>query len=78
MARRSQPSRRARKANGLYDSAAIDGNKVSLVLTIDYEGQPMTISYVGTVADDSINGSADFGGLAQGSFSAKRKEAPKP
>ena len=61
-----------------YDRAAIEGDKVSLVLTIDYEGQPMTIAYVGTVTDDSINGSADFGGLAQGSFSAKRKEAPKP
>lgn len=61
-----------------YDSAAIDGDKVTLVITIDYQGQPMTISYMGTVTDDQINGSADFGGLAQGSFSAKRKEAPKP
>ncbi len=61
-----------------YDSAAVEGDKVSLVLTIDYQGQPMTISYLGTVADDAINGSVDFGGLAQGSFSAKRKEAPKP
>ncbi len=61
-----------------YDSAAIDGDKVTLVITIDYQGQPMTISYMGTVTDDQINGSADFGGLAQGSFSAKRKEAAKP
>lgn len=61
-----------------YDSAALDGDKVTLVLTIDYQGQPMTISYMGTVSDDAINGSADFGGLAQGSFSAKRKDAPTP
>lgn len=61
-----------------YDSAAVDGDKVSLVLTINYEGQPMTISYLGTVTENEINGSADFGGLAQGSFSAKRKEAAKP
>ena len=61
-----------------YDSAAIDGDKVSLVLTIDFQGQPMVISYLGTVTENEINGSADFGGLAQGSFSAKRKEAPKP
>ena len=60
-----------------YDSTSVDGAKVTLVLTIDFQGQPMTITYVGTVADNQINGSADFGGLAQGSFSAKRKDATK-
>jgi hypothetical protein len=60
-----------------YDSVAIDGSKVTLVLTIDYQGQPMTITYSGTVTDNSINGSADFGGLAMGSFSATKKELPK-
>ena len=58
-----------------YDSTSVDGNKVTLVLTIDFQGQPMTITYSGTLADKSIDGSADFGGLAMGSFSAKRKEA---
>ena len=58
-----------------YDSTVVDGNKVTLVLTIDFQGQPMTITYTGTLADKSIDGSADFGGLAQGSFSAKRKPA---
>ena len=58
-----------------YDSVAVDGNKVTLVLTIDFQGQPMVITYMGTIADTSIDGSADFGGLAQGSFSAKRKVA---
>ena len=56
-----------------YDSTAVEGDKVTLVLTIDFQGQPMTITYLGTIADKSIDGSADFGGLAQGSFSAKRK-----
>jgi hypothetical protein len=60
-----------------YDSAAADGNKVTLVMTIDFQGQPMTITYMGTLADNQINGSADFGGMAQGSFSAKRKDAAK-
>ncbi|MGC4082356.1 MAG: hypothetical protein QM736_09685 [Vicinamibacterales bacterium] len=54
---------------------SVDGNKVTLVLTIDFQGQPMTITYMGTLADGQINGSADFGGLAQGSFSAKKKDA---
>jgi hypothetical protein len=59
-----------------YDSTALDGKTVTLVLTIDFQGQPMTITYNGTVDDKAINGSADFGGLALGSFSAKKKDAP--
>ena len=55
----------------------LEGDQLTLVITIDYQGQPMTITYQGRVADTSINGSADFGGLAQGSFSATRKDAAK-
>lgn len=58
-----------------YDSTSVDGDKVTLVLTINFQGQPMTITYTGTVVSDQIVGSADFGGMAQGSFSAKRKPA---
>jgi hypothetical protein len=60
-----------------YDSTLIEGDKLTLVITIDYQGQPMTITYSGTVTDTSINGSADFGGLAMGSFSATKKQAEK-
>lgn len=60
-----------------YDSTQVDGNKVTLVMTIDFQGQPMTITYMGTLADNQINGTADFGGMAQGSFSAKKKDAAK-
>jgi hypothetical protein len=72
----------ARGAQGqrAYDSAAIKGKDITLVITIDFEGSPMIITYNGTVSDGAaINGSADFGGLAEGSFSAKRpaKEEPK-
>jgi len=58
-----------------YDSTAVEGDKVTLVMTIDFQGQPMTITYAGTVSGTDINGAADFGGLAQGSFSAKKKAA---
>lgn len=60
-----------------YDNTLLDGDKLTLVITIDYQGQPMVITYSGTVADSSINGSADFGGLAMGSFSATKKQADK-
>ncbi len=60
-----------------YDSMHLDGTTLTFVITVDYEGQPMVITYTGTIVDKSINGSADFGGLAMGSFSANRKEPAK-
>ena len=58
-----------------YDSMQLEGNKLTLVITIEYSGSPMTITYFGTVSEKTMEGSADFGGLATGTFSAKRKEA---
>lgn len=58
-----------------YDSVAVEDDKVMLVLTINFQGQPMTITYSGTRNGTQIDGSADFGGMAQGSFSAKKKPA---
>ncbi len=58
-----------------YDTTSVEGDKVTLVLTVDFQGQPMTITYAGTVTGTDINGAADFGGLAMGSFSAKKKAA---
>lgn len=61
-----------------YDSMALDGASITLVLTVDYQGSPMVITYTGTVDGKVMNGAADFGGLAQGSWSAARKEPEKP
>ena len=62
-----------------YDSIAVEGTKITMVVTIAYNGSPMVITYTGTVDGDKVmNGGADFGGLAQGNWSAARKpEAPK-
>ena len=40
----------------------------------DFQGTPVYIVFSGTVADDSMSGSADFGGMVQGDWSAKRAE----
>lgn len=53
-----------------YDSAAVDGNNVTLVVTISYEGSPMVITYSGKIDGTKMEGTADFGGLATGTFSA--------
>ena len=53
-----------------YDSVAVEGNTISLVLTISYNGSPMTITYNGKIDKDKMEGEADFGGLATGTWSA--------
>ena len=53
-----------------YDSVAVDGSTITLVLTISYNGSPMTITYNGTIENEKMDGEADFGGLATGTWSA--------
>ena len=56
-----------------YDKVVLKGNDVILVLTIDYEGSPMTITFTGVIAGGQMSGVADFGGLGDGTWSATRK-----
>jgi hypothetical protein len=53
-----------------YDKVAIEGSNITLVVTITYEGSPMVITYTGKIDGAKIEGEADFGGLATGTFSA--------
>ena len=53
-----------------YDSVAVEGNKITLVVTISYNGSPMVITYNGTVDKEQMGGEADYGGLATGTWSA--------
>lgn len=53
-----------------YDKVAVEGSDITLVVTISYEGNPMVITYTGKIDGGKIEGSADFGGLATGTFSA--------
>ena len=53
-----------------YDSIAVEGNKITLVITISYNGSPMTITYNGKIDGPKMEGDADFGGLATGTWSA--------
>jgi len=56
-----------------YDSVAIEGSNITMVITIDYNGSPMVITYVGKIDGAKIEGQTDYGGLATGTFSAARK-----
>ena len=56
-----------------YDSIAVDGSRIVLVITISYNGTPMTITYRGEIKGKEMSGDADYGGMATGSWSAERK-----
>ena len=52
------------------DKITVDGTKITMVITISYEGSPMVITYTGDVEKGKMGGEADFGGLATGTWSA--------
>lgn len=56
-----------------YDSISLTGDSVTIVITINFSGSPMTITYSGKVNGTSMTGGADFGGMAQGSWSAEKQ-----
>lgn len=53
-----------------YDSVAVEGSKITLVLTISFNGSPMVITYTGAIDGAKMSGEADFGGMATGTWSA--------
>jgi len=53
-----------------YESIEVNGSKITLVITISYNGSPMTITYGGTIDAAKMGGEADFGGMATGTWSA--------
>lgn len=58
-------------------SVELKGNDITMMMTIQFQGSDMVITYTGKVENDSMKGDADFGGLAQGDWSAVRhKEGP--
>lgn len=53
-----------------YDSITVKGDDITMVLTIQFQGQDMKITYTGKISKDGMKGAADFGGLAEGEWSA--------
>jgi hypothetical protein len=68
------------KITGMFKSQAgelpvegtINGKDLKLTFTINFQGQPLPITMSGTLDGESIAGKTDFGGFAEGDFSARR------
>lgn len=55
-------------------SGTVNGSSVQFEFETDYQGAPMAITLFGSVEGSHMDGSADFGGLAQGTWSAEKAE----
>jgi hypothetical protein len=68
------------KVMGMFKSPAgelplegtLIGNDVKLAFSINFQGQPLPITLTGKLEGETMAGKADFGGFAEGDFSAKR------
>lgn len=52
----------------------VDGESVTFDMVVDYQGTELPIGLTGTLEGDRMEGVADFGGMAQGSWDAVRTE----
>jgi hypothetical protein len=52
------------------DSITLNGSDITFTMNVQAQGQDLTITYKGKVEKDSMKGDADFGGFAQGTWSA--------
>src|SRR6185295_19920839 len=68
------------KVMGMFKSPAgelplegtLVGSDVKLAFSINFQGQPLPITLTGKLEGETMAGKADFGGFAEGDFSAKR------
>jgi hypothetical protein len=63
------------QAGELPVEGSISGSDVKLTFTINFQGQSLPITMTGTSDGSSITGKTDFGGFAEGEFSARRPAA---
>jgi hypothetical protein len=61
-------------AGGLPLEGTLAGSDLKLEFMVTFQGQPLPVTITGTVDGPSIAGKADFGGMAEGDFSARRAE----
>jgi hypothetical protein len=54
---------------------SLTGKDLVLAFTINFQGQPLPVRMNGTLDGESIAGKTDFGGFAEGEFSARRAGA---
>jgi hypothetical protein len=54
---------------------AVNGKEIKFKYTVKFQDQDLVITMTGNIDGDAMKGDADFGGLAQGDWNAKRASA---
>ena len=55
-------------------TGTVKGREIKFTFSADAQGTTLTVTYTGTIENkDSMKGSVDLGGMAQGTFTAKRQ-----
>jgi len=55
-------------------TGSVKGQEIKFTFNVDAQGTSLTVTYTGTIeSKDSMKGSVDLGGMAQGTFTAKRQ-----
>jgi hypothetical protein len=52
------------------DSVTLKGSDITMTMTVNAQGQDLVVTYKGKVEKDKMSGDADFGGMANGAWSA--------
>jgi len=58
-----------------FEGATLTGDELKFMFTVNFQGTPLPITLTGKVKGSTIDGKADFGGMAEGDWSAKRVDA---
>ncbi len=56
-------------------TGTIDDKGIVFVFTVQYNGNPLTLTFSAPTPDDTMKGTVDFGGMASGDFAGKRVKA---
>lgn len=58
-----------------FEGATLTGDELKFTFTVNFQGTPLPITLTGKVKGATIDGKADFAGMAEGDWSAKRVDA---
>src|SRR5262245_3535671 len=58
-----------------FEGGTLTGNELKFTFTVNFQGNPLPITLTGKIDGGSVAGKADFGGFAEGDWSAKKVDA---
>jgi hypothetical protein len=58
-----------------FEGVSVTGDELKFTFTVNFQGTPLPITLTGKVKGSTIDGKADFAGMAEGDWTAKRVDA---